>query len=260
MRRAAATVGRERGGNFGKAHAHLGRLDDHLGGELHAGSLEIHAQEGVFREAADAAVEVAERGAEEQLADAGEDRVADVAILPGHGAGLDLAGEAIAHDEVIAVAEFGDKGAEIGEVVAVVGVAHDEVAATGGGAGGVEGRAVATDGNVNDAGTVCECDRLRAVGRPVVAEDDLAGDARGREEALRFSEAERERLGFVEAGHDDGQFHAVSLHAVCEPTLPAVECPGTTLLTAHRTRRQSNIATRVKTGASRAAGWSCVFA
>ena len=46
----------------------------------------------------------------------------------GHGARLDAAGEAVAHDEVVAAAQRVDERAEVGEVVAVVGVAHDDEA------------------------------------------------------------------------------------------------------------------------------------
>ena len=49
--------------------------------------------------------------------------------------------------------------------------------------GVVQGRAVAAHGHVDHAGPVAAGDLLRAVGRAVVADDDLAGDAGAFEEA-----------------------------------------------------------------------------
>ena len=57
----------------------------------------------------------------------GEDRVADPAILPRHGPGLDPALEAIAHHEVAACPQLLDERHEVGEIIAVIGIAHDDI-------------------------------------------------------------------------------------------------------------------------------------
>jgi hypothetical protein len=64
----------------------LGGADHHLGGELHAGRAQVEHGQDVAAEAAHAAVGVLDAGAEEEVEDAGEDRVADVAVQPRHGA------------------------------------------------------------------------------------------------------------------------------------------------------------------------------
>ncbi len=46
---------------------------------------------------------------EEESADEAEDGVAEVFVKRRHGSGLDLAAEAIAHDEVVALFEFGEE-------------------------------------------------------------------------------------------------------------------------------------------------------
>ncbi len=62
----------------------------------------LSAEDGVAAEGAESAVEVADGDAEEDAADGGEDGVAEVTVERRHGSGLDGAGEAVAHDEVVA--------------------------------------------------------------------------------------------------------------------------------------------------------------
>ena len=107
---------------FGEA-----RLHDHLARELHAARAQPEIDDRVLAEPADAAVEVAHRRAEEQPADARQHRVADAAVQPRHRARLDAAREAVAHHEVVAVAEVLEERTEVLEVVAVVGVGHEHV-------------------------------------------------------------------------------------------------------------------------------------
>ena len=65
VRRAAAAILLERGGDLGHLLAEQRGFDDHLAGELHAGGAEGEALVGVFAEGADAAVEVADGRVEE---------------------------------------------------------------------------------------------------------------------------------------------------------------------------------------------------
>jgi hypothetical protein len=91
----------------------------------------------------DAIVEVADRALEEQSADAAQDGIAKVLMQPWHGAGRDAALEPVAHDELGAPAQLRHEWTQVGKVVAVVGVAHDHVTATGGANSGLQRSAVA---------------------------------------------------------------------------------------------------------------------
>ena len=201
---AAAAVWREGGGDLGHAEAGEGGFDDHLAGELHAGGAEVEREDGVAAEGAKAAVEVADGDAEEDAADGGEDGVAEVTVKRWHGSGLDGAGEAVAHDEVVAFVEFWEEAGEVFEVVAGVGVGHEDVFAAGGLDAGDEGGSVAADGHVDDAGAFVGGDLLRAVGAAVVGDYDLAGDVVVAKGGDGLANAESESLCFVEAGHKDG--------------------------------------------------------
>ncbi len=118
--------------------------------------------------------------------------------------GLMLAAEAVAHDEVVAFFEFGEEAGQMVEVVAGIGVGHEDVLAVGGFDAGHEGCAVAANRDGNDAGAFVGGDLLRAVGAAVVGDDDLAGDVVVAECSDGLPNAEGECLCFVEAGHKDG--------------------------------------------------------
>ncbi len=203
MGKTRAAVGIESGGRLGNAHARQSGLDDHLRRKLHARGAEIHAGERVAGEAAEPAVKVPHRRTKKQTADAAENRIADAAILPGHGAGPDAALKTISHDEIVAFAEFFDERPEGAKVVAVVGIAHDHVASAGGHCGAMNRRAVAAHGNVHDARAVPQGEFHGAIGRSVVADHDLAGNSAARQKSGGLANAAPQGLGFIETRHHD---------------------------------------------------------
>ena len=93
----------------------------------------------------------------------------------GHGSGLDGAGEAVAHNQVVALVERRQEAGQMLEVVAGVGVGHHDVLAAGGLDAGDERRAVAAGGDVDDARAFDQRDGLRAVSRAVIGDEDFAG-------------------------------------------------------------------------------------
>ena len=201
--RARAQVRRERRRNLGDLQLAQGRLDDHLAGELHAGALQVERRQDLPAEAAQAAVEVADRAGEEQAADEAQHRVAEVAVQEGHRAVLDAAAEAVAHDQVVAGPQALDEGFDVAEVVAAVGVAHDHVAAVGGFEAAHQRRPVALGGDVHDPRAEPAGDLLGAVGAAVVGDHDLADGARPLEPFLGHRDALPDRLLLVEARHHD---------------------------------------------------------
>ena len=68
-----------------------------------------------------------------------------------HGARPDAPLEAIAHDQLVALPQLVDERPEIGEVVAVVGVAHDHVPASGRLNPAHQRTTVASGGHADDA-------------------------------------------------------------------------------------------------------------
>ena len=112
--------------NWRSVRCLLGRADHHLGGELHAGRAQIQLGQDVAAEGAHAAVRVIDAGAEQQVEEPRQQRVADVAVQPWHGARLDVL-HPVADDHVGAVLELGDEARDLVEVVRQVGVGHHDV-------------------------------------------------------------------------------------------------------------------------------------
>src|SRR5262249_36127316 len=108
------------------------RLDNHFTGEFHSGTGQPQPFITILTESAQAAVGVADRRVEEQVQDAGEPRIADVAVQPGHGPRPDAPPEAVAHHQVVALPQLLHKRLNGAEIVGIVGVAHDHVLAAGG--------------------------------------------------------------------------------------------------------------------------------
>lgn len=113
----------------------------------------------------------------EEVEDAGEDRIADVAVMPRHRPGLDTAAEAIPHHQFVPVAKPLDEGFESGEIVGVIGIAHDDEFPLGGIDAGLERAAISTPGSVDDAGTLGSGEVLRAIGAAVVSDNDFAANS-----------------------------------------------------------------------------------
>ena len=127
---------------------------------------------------------------------------ADVAVAPGHGAGLDVV-VAVADDHVGAGGERRHQVIEVAEIVGVVAVAHDEPFAAGLTEAATQGRAVAAHGLVHDDGAGVGRELGRAVVGAVVDNDDFAGVAGAFKPAEGLADADLHRLLLVETGHDD---------------------------------------------------------
>ena len=151
---------------------------------------------------------VADRRVKEDAADPRQDRVADPAVRPRHRARGDAAKESVPDDEVVAAPQPIDERTDGAEVVAGVGVAHDHEVPIGGFDPTDQRVAVATPRHLDHARAELLRDHNRPVGAAVVGDDDLAVETSGFERPLRALDAGGERLGLVQARHDDRDLDA----------------------------------------------------
>jgi len=201
--RAVAEVGEEFHRRFGDPDPLQRGLDDHFAREFHARAGQPELQEGVLADRAQTRMGVGNARPEEEVEDSGEDRVADVAVFPGHCPWRNASLEARAHAELGARLDLADHRDAVGEVVAAVGVAHQDVLPIGSVAPADERRAVSALGHVDDARAEARGEPLAAVGRAIVGDQHLARDARPVEKAAGLADANCQRLCLVEAGHED---------------------------------------------------------
>jgi hypothetical protein len=150
-------------------------------------------------------MEVANRDLEEEAANEGKDRIAEHPVKERHGAGRDAALEPVPHDELGAFAQLPDEGVEAGEIIGIIGVAHDDVFAAGRADPANQRGAIAACGDRLNPGAFFLGDLLRAVGAAIVGDQDLALDSRPVEIVACLADAGREGFGLVQAWHQDGQ-------------------------------------------------------
>jgi hypothetical protein len=205
MRRAAATVRGQCGWHLRNLHSLESGLYDHLAGELHARGPKIHPLDSLLGETTEAAVEIAGRAAEEQPADPGEHWIPEIAVKGWHSAGFDAAPEPVAHYQVMALPELFQEGHEVAEVVTIVGIAHDDVFATGRINAAQQSAAVAFLLDLDDARTEASGDFLAPVRAAVVGDYDLAMDAMLAHTPKRLGDTDFQGFCLIEARHHDGQ-------------------------------------------------------
>src|SRR5204862_3930119 len=115
---------------------------------------------------------------------------------------------------------FGD----VEKVVAVVGVAHDDVGAACGVDAAHQGVAVAFFFDVNHASAQAAGYFGGTIGRAVVGDEDFAVDVGVAQGALGFFDAGGEGVGFVETGHDDRDFDRIGNLGICDLRLERCLC------------------------------------
>ena len=165
----------------GKAHRPLGdhltqksRLYDHLAGEFHARTGEAQSLVAIASQGPQPTMGVSDAGMEQEVEQTRKQRIADVPILPGHGARLDAAGEAVAHAKAGAFDQSLDHRRGLPKVVGAVGVAHDEISPARRSETATQGRAIALFQNRDHAGAEASGYRRAAIRAAVVGDHDLA--------------------------------------------------------------------------------------
>jgi len=210
--RPRAPVGRQRRRHLVDPIVGKRRAYDHLARELHPRRPQVQRPHAIAIEPAQAAVKVAGAHAKEQPPQKTQTRIAQIAVQRRHGAARDPALEAIAHHDVGACAQPFHKRHQLGEVVGIVGIAHDDEPPARRRYAADQRRAIAAFGNGGHARAVRLGDRLRSVAAAVVGNQHLALDAAGRQEPARFVDAARDRLSLIEARHQDREFKNAFAH------------------------------------------------
>ncbi len=206
LRLAAARVVVDR--ELADVEAALCRADHHLAGELHARGAQVEHLQLVPPDRAHAAVGVAHPRLVEGVEEAGEHRVADVAMQPRHRTGLDVV-HPVAHDQIGAVIELGHEARDLVEVVRQVGVAHHDVAPASPCEAAEVCAAVSAPRNVDHAGSGGRRELCAAVLRGVVGDDDLTADPGALDRGERRGDAGLDVLLLVEAGDHDADEEGV---------------------------------------------------
>src|SRR5437879_3175034 len=132
MRFSCPAIARQCGRNFGNLQIVKRSFDHHLAGELHSHGPQIKSFDRGLPKAAQAAMEIAAWTAKEQPASRRQYRIAKILMQQRHGIWLDTALESISHDQIVAIAQLSYERPEVRKVIAVIGVADNDVFAARG--------------------------------------------------------------------------------------------------------------------------------
>lgn len=151
-------------------------------------------------------MEIPDTDTEEQAPDPAQDRIAQITVERRHGPGSDPSPEAVAHDQIHALAQLVHKDLEAGEIVTVIGITHDDVFAARRGDASQQGRTVAFLRHIHHPGPQAAGYLPGSVRAAVVRYQHLSVDAGALQIGLGLHDAGGQCLGFVQAGHQDSQF------------------------------------------------------
>src|SRR5690242_11367171 len=130
VRRSAAAVRGEGGGHLSYLQTHEAGFDHHFAGKLHAGSAQAQCFVTGFAEAAQPAVILTALAMEKQPSHERQHRILQITVHERHGAGLNAPGKTVAHYQRMTGAQLRQETRYMPEVIAVIGVTHDQITAT----------------------------------------------------------------------------------------------------------------------------------
>ena len=207
MRGSTSTIGRQGRRNFNNVEFVERRFHNHFTCELHACCSQIEFEDCLAAEPTQSAMEIFHGATEENSANCREHRVPEVPMKSRHRSGFDATSKPVPHNKVGSAPKRLDKRPEVGEVVTVVGVAHDDELALGIGNASSESSAITTNRDVDDTSAFGPGNVLRTVCTAVVGDHNLAVDTKTCDRGLGFTDTHRKRFCLIEAWENNGELH-----------------------------------------------------
>jgi len=145
-------------------------------------------------------MKIARRTIEEQPSDSAQHGITDPAMFPWHGPRLDAPLKPIAHHQVIAFTQLLDKSRRVAKVVTGIGIAHQNEFTASRLNPAHQSISIPLLGNLDNPSAQSSSNRLRAVGAPVIRNNNLPINPRLSQSRLSFNDTKLQSLRFVQAG------------------------------------------------------------
>jgi hypothetical protein len=231
----------KRGWNFRDAQAECRGLDDHLGGEFHPQGSQPQPVDRILAKCAKPAMKVAYRALEKQASNSAKHGIAQVAMQGRHRARQDSPAEPVAHHEVESFAKFGEERVHLGEIVSVVGIAHQNKSPVRRRDASLQGAPIPPRLNWNHSRPEGRGDLLRTIRAPIIGDNHFATDSMALHGVDRLLDANANRRLLVQARHHHGELNCISrllefssdlrfrrrIHEIdCEPPASPGQSPG----------------------------------
>ncbi|CAB4591278.1 unannotated protein [freshwater metagenome] len=130
-----------------------------------------------------------------------------------HRSRRNTASESIPHHELCATTKRFDEWAQIGEVVAVIGIPHDDKRALRVGDTCDQCSAIPACWYVDDTSAFTACNVLRTIGASVVSDNNFTINSQFVHRSSCLTNTDRKGLRLVEAREDDAEFHECRYYA-----------------------------------------------
>ena len=146
-------------------------------------------------------MEIADRPAEENPPNGGQHRIAQIAMQGRHGARRNAALEAIAHHQIITIAQSGDEGIKRAEIIGIIAIAHDDITTACARNARNQRRAIAFFGHINHPRTKPARNGLAAIGTAIIRDQHLARNTTPRQVPKCLLDAGCQGFSLIKAGH-----------------------------------------------------------
>src|SRR5262249_40053365 len=113
MRRSRAPILLQTSGHLGNPVFSQRRIDHHLTGEFHSGSMQIESANPITVKATKATVKIADLCIKKKLSKKTKNRISKILMKERHCARSDATTKSVAHNEVKSLAELGYEGIEV---------------------------------------------------------------------------------------------------------------------------------------------------
>src|SRR5262249_39432829 len=128
VRRPIATVRIKRNRDLRYAEPFQTGFHHHFTGELHPVGHQLQLEIALATNCAHAGVSISDGTVKKEIEHAGQHRVADVTVQPGHRSWLDAALETVAHHQFVSFAESVEEATRLAKIIGIVCVTHDDIA------------------------------------------------------------------------------------------------------------------------------------
>ena len=191
--------------HFPNAYARQSRLEDHFRGEFHAGAAQVKLFHKAGAERPHATVYVVNRCVEPPPGQRREHGISPHPVQEPHSAWFYRAAagwEPAALHQFGTMGEWREKAGDLGEIVALIRVAHEDVSTAGGADSPHQRPAVAWFCDVDDAGALARRELHRAVSTAVVRDNDFSVDPLLPHRTQGFLDTAADGRRLVEARHN----------------------------------------------------------
>ena len=208
MSRVLAQVLSQRDWNLCNRKTDIRKTADHLCGKFHASALESCFQSCRSGYASQTAVEIGKIYPKSASSQPGQKRYTQIMVAEGHGSRSNVSAKTVSHHQVPALVKPFQNRVQSRKIIAAIAVSYDDIPAFRRSNSAPNGIPIALFRNRDHPCTGGSCQFRGSIGAAVIRNQNLSQNLSGLQIRRSFLNAGSHRGSFIQAGHQDRQFHA----------------------------------------------------